>query len=115
MVSFFSISRHSLFEVDDLTRFPSQDPSSAESQQAYYISTSSLPKVRALTSSDITAKTHSIYDVVLPMPGFAVTYPGGELGEVYKRVIREDGIDPEKMWRKQKEYSLVSSRLPRLI
>ncbi|GAA5958444.1 hypothetical protein JCM3765_007878 [Sporobolomyces pararoseus] len=82
------------------------DPSSAESQQAYYISTSSLPKVRPLNSLDISNGTHSIYDVLLPMPGFAVTYPGGELGEVYKRVIKEDGIDPEKMWRKQKEYSL---------
>ncbi|GAA5843057.1 hypothetical protein JCM5353_004970 [Sporobolomyces roseus] len=82
------------------------DPSSAEAQQEFYISTSSLPKVRPLTASDINSKTHTIYDVLLPMPGFAVTYPGGELGEMYKRVIREDGIDPEKMWRKQKEYSL---------
>ena len=87
------------------------DPSSAEAQQAFYISTSSLPKVRPLTAADITSKSHSIYDILLPMPGFAVTYPGGELGEMYKRVIREDGIDPEKMWRKQKEYSLVCSGL----
>lgn len=91
------------------------DRSSAESQQAYYASTSSLAKVRALTKSDLESKKYTIYDVVLPMPGFAVTYPGGELGEVYKRVIKEDGIDPEKMWRKQKEYSLVSAlSLPRL-
>ncbi|GAA5923167.1 pseudouridine synthase PUS7 [Sporobolomyces koalae] len=83
-----------------------KDPSSAAAQQAYYISTSSLPKVRPLTAEDIAAKSHTIYDVVLPMPGFAVTYPGGKLGEMYKQVIRDDGIDPEKMWRKQKEYSL---------
>ncbi|GAA5908397.1 pseudouridine synthase PUS7 [Sporobolomyces salmoneus] len=83
-----------------------KDPSSAASQQAYYISTSSLPKVRALTPLDISSKSHTIYDVVLPMPGFAVTYPSGALGELYKRVIKEDGIDPDQMWRKQKEYSL---------
>ncbi|GAA6025772.1 hypothetical protein JCM11491_001986 [Sporobolomyces phaffii] len=83
-----------------------KDPSSAESQQAYYISTSSLAKVRPLTAADVAAGTHSIYDVVLPMPGFAVTYPGGQLGDLYRRVIEEDGIDPDKMWRKQKEYSL---------
>lgn len=102
---FFVSDRENRFLMSKITL---SDPSSAESQQAYYISTSSLPKVRPLTSLDTSKGRHSIYDVLLPMPGFAVNYPGGELGEVYKRVIREDGIDPEKMWRKQKEYSLVS-------
>lgn len=90
-------------------RTPSIDPSSAESQQAYYASTSSLAKVRPLTQADLDASTYTIYDVVLPMPGFAVTYPSGELGDVYRRVILEDGVDPDQMWRKQKEYSLAGT------
>lgn len=79
----------------------------ANPQLAHWIATSKVRKVRALTAADIASGKYSIYDVVLPMPGFAVVYPAGELGEVYKRVIREDGIDPDDMWRKQKEYSLV--------
>lgn len=85
----------------------STDAASANPQLAHFIATSKVPKVRALTAADIAANKHTIYDVVLPMPGFAVQYPAGELGEVYRRVIREDGIDPDNMWRKQKEYSLV--------
>ncbi|GAA5865441.1 hypothetical protein JCM8547_001245 [Rhodosporidiobolus lusitaniae] len=80
--------------------------SSSNPQQAAYAAKSRIAKVRALTADDIASGKHTIYDVVLPLPGFAVTYPAGELGEVYKRVIKEDGIDAENMWRKQKEYSL---------
>ncbi|GAA5911479.1 hypothetical protein JCM8208_006851, partial [Rhodotorula glutinis] len=78
----------------------------ANPQLAHFIATSKVRKVRALTADDIKPGAFTIYDVVLPMPGFAVSYPAGELGDVYKRVIREDGIDPDDMWRKQKEYSL---------
>ncbi|GAA5917096.1 hypothetical protein JCM6882_009496, partial [Rhodosporidiobolus microsporus] len=78
----------------------------ANPQLAHFIATSNIRKVRALTAADIAAGKHTIYDVVLPMPGFAVTYPAGQLGEVYRKVIKEDGIDPDNVWRKQKEYSL---------
>ncbi|GAA5861466.1 hypothetical protein JCM3774_000257 [Rhodotorula dairenensis] len=82
------------------------DAAAANSQLAHYIATSSVPKVHALTAEDIQSGKYTIHDVVLPMPGFAVQYPAGQLGEVYRRVIREDGVNPDDMWRKQKEYSL---------
>lgn len=83
------------------------DTAAANPQLAHFIATSSVAKVRALTAEDIASGKYTVNDVVLPMPGFAVTYPAGEIGEVYRRVIREDGVDPDNMWRKQKEYSLV--------
>jgi hypothetical protein len=85
----------------------SSSSTAANPQLAHFIATSKVRKVRALTAADIASKKYSVYDVVLPMPGFAVTYPAGQLGELYKRVMKEDGIDADDMWRKQKEYSLV--------
>ncbi|GAA5958197.1 hypothetical protein JCM8115_004015 [Rhodotorula mucilaginosa] len=82
------------------------EAAAANPQLAHFIATSSVPKVHALTAQDIESGKYTIQDVVLPMPGFAVQYPAGQLGEVYRRVIREDGINPDDMWRKQKEYSL---------
>jgi hypothetical protein len=87
------------------------EAAAANPQLAHFIATSSVPKVHALTAQDIKSGKYTIQDVVLPMPGFAVQYPAGQLGEVYRRVIREDGINPDDMWRKQKEYSLVSRLL----
>lgn len=84
------------------------EAAAANPQLAHFIATSSVPKVHALTAQDIESGKYTIQDVVLPMPGFAVQYPAGQLGEVYRRVIREDGVNPDDMWRKQKEYSLVS-------
>lgn len=74
------------------------------------IATSRAPKARVLTQADIDAGTYTIFDVVLPLPGFATLYPEGHLGDRYKEIMRADGIDPDDMFRKQKEYSLVRSR-----
>lgn len=72
------------------------------------IATSRAPKARVLTQQDIDAGTYTIFDVVLPLPGFATKYPEGRLGDRYREIIRADGLDPDDMFRKQKEYSLVS-------
>ncbi|SCZ90248.1 BZ3500_MvSof-1268-A1-R1_Chr1-3g01868 [Microbotryum saponariae] len=68
--------------------------------------TARVPKIKLLTQEDLDAKTYTIFDVVLPMPGYAVTYPSGSLGETYRSIMLEDGIDPKNMFRRQREYSL---------
>lgn len=60
--------------------------------------------VRALDKEDLAI--YSIYDIVLPTPGIAVTYPGGSLGEAYVRIMAEDGLDPHDLSRAVREYSL---------
>jgi tRNA pseudouridine13 synthase len=56
--------------------------------------------VKELTEEDLSKYT--IFDVILPLPGTDVTYPGGELGELYKEFLRRDGLDPTDFYRKQK-------------
>ncbi|SCV68367.1 BQ2448_488 [Microbotryum intermedium] len=68
--------------------------------------TARIPKIKILTQEDIAAKAYTIFDVVLPMPGYAVMYPSGPLGETYRSIMLEDGIDPQDMFRRQREYSL---------
>ena len=57
-------------------------------------------KVKALTKEDLSKFT--IHDVIMPLPGTDVAYPGGELGELYQEFLRRDGLDPTDFHRKQK-------------
>ncbi|KZW04076.1 tRNA pseudouridine synthase D [Exidia glandulosa HHB12029] len=64
--------------------------------------------VKVLTEED--ASQYSIFDVVMPLPGRDVAYPGGELGEMYKKFLIMDGLDPMNLTRiHNKEYSLLGS------
>ena len=45
--------------------------------------------------SDEEAFQYKITDVVVPLPGFDVTYPGGAAGEAIKRAAAEEGVDLE--------------------
>ncbi|WVO13555.1 hypothetical protein L204_101176 [Cryptococcus depauperatus] len=77
--------------------------------RAHTWKTSSSPSVRRLTEEDINNKTHTIFDVIMPLPGFDVDYPGGEVGDLYDRILKADGLDKDKMRREQREYSLPGS------
>ncbi|GBE79670.1 pseudouridine synthase [Sparassis latifolia] len=65
------------------------------------------PKVKTLTAEDL--PNYTIFDVIMPLPGKDVAFPGGPLGERYKDFLRADGLDPDNFVRKQKEYSLGGS------
>ena len=58
------------------------------------------PKVKTLTTEDL--DKYSILDVIMPLPGIDVAFPGGTLGERYKEFLRADGLDPNNFVRKQK-------------
>jgi tRNA pseudouridine13 synthase len=58
------------------------------------------PRVRSLTEEDLHKFT--IFDVIMPLPGTDVAYPGGKLGEKYREFLRMDGLDPENFVRKQR-------------
>ena len=58
------------------------------------------PKVKTLTEANL--DKHSIFDVIMPLPGTDVAYPGGQLGDRYREYLRVDGLDPDNFIRKQK-------------
>lgn len=58
------------------------------------------PRVKTLTEEDL--DKYTIFDVVMPLPGTDVAYPGGKLGERYREFLRLDGLDPENFVRKQR-------------
>jgi len=65
------------------------------------------PRVRTLTEEDL--HNYTIFDVIMPLPGTDVAYPGGKLGEKYREFLRMDGLDPDNFVRKQREYTLNGS------
>ena len=58
------------------------------------------PRVRTLTEDDL--HRYTIFDVIMPLPGTDVAYPGGALGEKFRQFLRMDGLDPDNWVRKQR-------------
>ena len=65
---------------------------------------SKVAKVKVLTEEDL--DKYTIHDIVLPLPGYSVTYPTGEIGALYRQMMEADKLDPDDLFRKQKEFSL---------
>ncbi|KAJ4988558.1 Multisubstrate pseudouridine synthase 7 [Stagonosporopsis vannaccii] len=66
-------------------------------------------RARALTRAEAESGLYSVYDVVLPQPGFDVEYPSNSIGEFYKTFMaseRGGGLDPHNMRRAWREVSL---------
>ena len=66
-------------------------------------------RARALTAEEASSGKYSIFDIVLPLPGFDVLYPVNESGTWYKTFMATEAggeLDPYDMRRKQKDFSL---------
>ena len=64
---------------------------------------------RPLTAEEASSGQYTIHDVVLPTPGYEVTYPANSLGQFYVDFmsLAENGaLDPHKMRRIKREFSL---------
>lgn len=67
-------------------------------------------RAKAVTQQDIDDGKYTIFDIVLPTPGFDVKYPEDQrLFNLYKEVMGRDGLDPLNMVRKVKEFSFSGS------
>ena len=64
------------------------------------------PKVKTLTEEDL--DKYTIFDVIMPLPGIDVAFPGGKLGDRYREFLTVDGLDPNNFQRKQKYGSIES-------
>ncbi|EXJ54866.1 uncharacterized protein A1O5_12932 [Cladophialophora psammophila CBS 110553] len=66
-------------------------------------------RARALSAAEVDSGQYSIFDIVLPLPGFDVVYPANASGEWYKTFMASEAggqLDPYNMRRKQKDFSL---------
>ncbi|KAI1365209.1 pseudouridine synthase [Xylaria arbuscula] len=66
----------------------------------------------AITEDDLQDRKYSIFDVVLPSPGWDVTYPSNEIGDYYAEFMgkpENGGLDPYDMRRRQRDFSLPGS------
>lgn len=69
---------------------------------------SSDQEVKELAEEDL--PNYTIHDVVLPLPGFNVDYPGGTIKELYEKILKADGLDMHRMRREQR--SVLRSEPP---
>lgn len=70
-------------------------------------------KVRPLTAEDVKSGRYSIFDVVIPLPGYDVQYPNNDhVMQVYRDVMSRDGFDPFDMARRVQEFSMAGSYRP---
>lgn len=96
--------RHNLIPIKTILDEPSTSSKSQKRSRKPW----EAPKVKTLTAEDIESGKYTIFDVIMPLPGRDVSFPGGVLGERYKEFLIKDGLDPENFERKQR---CVSRRL----
>ncbi|KAL2054063.1 hypothetical protein ABVK25_005602 [Lepraria finkii] len=69
-------------------------------------------RARALTKEEAESGNYTIFDVVLPTPGYDIIYPENEMGKFYEEFMaseRGGALDPHDMRRKWKDISLSGS------
>ncbi|KAK6309155.1 hypothetical protein J4Q44_G00206180 [Coregonus suidteri] len=63
----------------------------------------------AFVLSAAEAETHSIQDVVMPLPGFDVIYPTHHVGKGYGEMLSADNLDIDNMRHRVRDYSLAGA------
>ncbi|KXJ94451.1 putative pseudouridine synthase TruD/Pus7 [Microdochium bolleyi] len=69
-------------------------------------------RARPLTEEEASGGKYSIFDIVLPTPGFDIVYPANEIGQFYVDFMAEEAngaLDPHNMRRRHRDFSLPGS------
>jgi tRNA pseudouridine13 synthase len=72
-------------------------------------------QAHAVSAAEVASGKYTIFDVVLPTPGYDISYPRNEIGKFYVEFMGkpENGsLDPYEMRRKQREFSLSGNYRP---
>ncbi|KAF9082732.1 multisubstrate pseudouridine synthase 7 [Mortierella sp. AD031] len=96
-----AIDKSALETTDENVEESSESKGSSSSKGDSHV------RAKVLTEEDV--DQYSIYDVILPLPGFDVIYPTHAIGDKYKELMAKDGLDPCSMKRGNKDYSLSGS------
>lgn len=70
---------------------------------------SQFQRARALSEEEAASGKYSVFDIVLPGPGFDVEYPKNDIGQYYVDFMKKPengGLDPYKMRRSVKDFSI---------
>ncbi|KAA6412201.1 MAG: pseudouridine synthase Pus7 [Lasallia pustulata] len=84
---------------------PAEEDSAASAQDFF-------TRARALTKEEAESGHYTIFDVVLPTPGYDILYPANEMANFYKTFMASEGgggLDPQDMRRKWNDVSLSGS------
>ncbi|CRK94027.1 CLUMA_CG007551, isoform A [Clunio marinus] len=68
-----------------------------------------LTMVRHLTADDVNSGNFTIYDIVLPLPGYDIKYPSNVVGSFYDELLSIDELSSEKLKNKQPVFSLTGA------
>lgn len=92
---------------------PEDKPKSEEAEDSDFeedVATNNFIRAKPLTKEDVELGKYSIFDIVLPLPGFDILYPTNpQLKQVYIDSMAKDGLNPDKMGRKVRDFSLAGS------
>jgi tRNA pseudouridine13 synthase len=65
-----------------------EDPSELEEHED-----ESSPKQDPIVITKDNIEKYSLFDVVLPLPGYAVKYPSHSIAEKYQEIMKAEGVD----------------------
>lgn len=71
-------------------------------------SLTSGPSVKILSKKEIS--NYNIADVVLPLPGFNITYPNNVIKDWFEESLKEDGLTSENLKQTVRKYSLSGTQ-----
>jgi tRNA pseudouridine13 synthase len=84
----------------------------AEGGDAGYTKEEIFDRARSLSAEEAASGQYTIYDIVLPTPGWDIEYPQNDVGDFYKEYMGSDAggsLDPSDMRRPNKDFSLSGS------
>lgn len=70
---------------------------------------SDFQRARPLTEEEVQSGKYTVFDLVLPCPGYDVVYPKNDIGDFYVEFMgrpENGGLNPHKMRRPKKDFSL---------
>lgn len=63
-------------------------------------------KVKSLTEKDINSSKYTMFDIVLPLPGYDITYPDNSIGKYYEEILEESELSSSKLKHNVKTFSM---------